>query len=204
MLPLLKQLIDEIGMVLPCALDESLLELTPDTLPSVSEIKAIVLKPTLLGFEKAMQFARSATGLGMIPVVSSTFESGVGLDALVHMAACVNATDVPVGLDTLDWFEEDLLVEPLRIETGALHVAELARLGAEIEPSDGRAVVRGVRRLCGAAVRASDLRASAALVLAGLAARGTTTIRAVHHLDRGYQRLDQKLATLGAQIERGG
>jgi len=87
--------------------------------------------------------------------------------------------------------------------TRFMHVAELVRLGARIEHAEGQAVVRGVRRLAGAVVRASDLRASAALLLAGLAAHGTTTVRAVHHLDRGYQRLDRKLSALGAQIERG-
>jgi UDP-N-acetylglucosamine 1-carboxyvinyltransferase len=83
-----------------------------------------------------------------------------------------------------------------------MHVAELNRLGARIEVRDGAAVVAGVERLTGAQVTASDLRASAALVLAGLAAEGTTIVHHVHHLDRGYERLDEKLARLGAHIER--
>jgi UDP-N-acetylglucosamine 1-carboxyvinyltransferase len=83
-----------------------------------------------------------------------------------------------------------------------MHVPELIRLGANIEQYDDRAVVHGVERLCGAMVRASDLRASAALVLAGLAAEGTTGVRALHHLDRGYERLDLKLAGLGAEVQR--
>ena len=83
-----------------------------------------------------------------------------------------------------------------------MHVAELMRLGAQIEVRDGTAVVTGVDRLNGAAVTASDLRASAALVLAGLAARGETTVHQVHHLDRGYERLEEKLNHLGAEIER--
>lgn len=82
------------------------------------------------------------------------------------------------------------------------HVAELVRLGARIEQHDGGAVIRGVARLSGAVVTARDLRASAALVLAGLAAEGATTVRASRHLDRGYQRLDLKLTGLGARIER--
>jgi UDP-N-acetylglucosamine 1-carboxyvinyltransferase len=81
-------------------------------------------------------------------------------------------------------------------------VAELNRLGADIERHGSTAIVRGVRRLSGAAVMASDLRASAALVLAGLAASGETIVRRVYHLDRGYERLDRKLATLGARIAR--
>lgn len=83
-----------------------------------------------------------------------------------------------------------------------LHVAELNRLGARIDARDGTAIVEGVERLTGAAVRACDLRASAALVLAGLAAEGETRVHHAEHLDRGYERLDQKLARLGAQIAR--
>lgn len=83
-----------------------------------------------------------------------------------------------------------------------MHVAELNRLGARIEARDGTATVDGVERLTGAAVRACDLRASAALVLAGLAAEGETLVHRAEHLDRGYERLDQKLALLGARIAR--
>jgi UDP-N-acetylglucosamine 1-carboxyvinyltransferase len=83
-----------------------------------------------------------------------------------------------------------------------LHVGELARLGARIEVRGGTAVVTGVEQLTGARVTACDLRASAALVLAGLAARGETVLHDAHHLDRGYERLDRKLVHLGAEVER--
>jgi len=83
-----------------------------------------------------------------------------------------------------------------------MHAAELGRLGARIELRHEAAVVTGVPRLTGAAVTACDLRASAALVLAGLAAEGETTVGHVHHLDRGYERLEEKLNRLGARIER--
>ena len=83
-----------------------------------------------------------------------------------------------------------------------MHVAELNRLGARIERRGASALVNGVRRLSGAVVTASDLRASAALVMAGLAADGRTVVRQIHHLDRGYERLDHKLGQLGARIER--
>jgi len=82
------------------------------------------------------------------------------------------------------------------------HVAELRRLGAQIECRDAAAVITGVPSLSGAEVTASDLRASAALVLAALAAQGETVVRSIHHLDRGYERLDRKLRQLGARIER--
>jgi UDP-N-acetylglucosamine 1-carboxyvinyltransferase len=83
-----------------------------------------------------------------------------------------------------------------------LHVAELLRMGADITRVGPSAMVTGVRELVGAPVMASDLRASAGLVIAGLAARGTTTIRRVYHLDRGYETMETTLQNLGAQIER--
>jgi UDP-N-acetylglucosamine 1-carboxyvinyltransferase len=87
-------------------------------------------------------------------------------------------------------------------ENRFMHVLELQRLGADITVEGKTAVVRGVGWLSGAPVMASDLRASAALVLAGLAASGTTEVRRVYHLDRGYERLEEKLAPLGARIRR--
>ncbi len=87
-------------------------------------------------------------------------------------------------------------------ENRFMHVLELKRLGADIAIDGKVAVVKGVPQLSGAPVMASDLRASAALVLAGLAARGTTEVHRVYHLDRGYERLEQKLEPLGARIRR--
>ena len=85
-----------------------------------------------------------------------------------------------------------------------LHVAELGRMGAHLFRAGPTVVVSGVRKLTGAPVMASDLRASAGLVLAGLAAEGTTTVNRVYHLDRGYERFEERLAPLGARIERVG
>jgi UDP-N-acetylglucosamine 1-carboxyvinyltransferase len=82
------------------------------------------------------------------------------------------------------------------------HVPELVRLGADIQVNENTAVIKGVKKLKGAKVMSTDLRASASLVLAGLAAQGTTEILRVYHLDRGYQRIEQKLKVLGADIER--
>jgi UDP-N-acetylglucosamine 1-carboxyvinyltransferase len=87
-------------------------------------------------------------------------------------------------------------------ENRFMHVQELQRLGADIAVDGKTAVVKGVPSLSGAPVMASDLRASAALVLAGLAAQGTTEVQRVYHLDRGYERIEQKLAPLGARIRR--
>ncbi|UFP96035.1 UDP-N-acetylglucosamine 1-carboxyvinyltransferase [Gloeobacter morelensis] len=87
-------------------------------------------------------------------------------------------------------------------ENRLMHVPELNRLGADIRVRSGHAIVRGVLKLSGAPVVATDLRASAALVIAGLAAHGTTTIAGLHHLDRGYESIEKKLQALGARIER--
>jgi UDP-N-acetylglucosamine 1-carboxyvinyltransferase len=83
-----------------------------------------------------------------------------------------------------------------------MHVAELNRMGADITVQGHTAVVKGVERLSGAQVMATDLRASASLILAGLRAEGSTEISRVYHLDRGYERLENKLRALGADIQR--
>lgn len=82
------------------------------------------------------------------------------------------------------------------------YVGELARMGADITVDWQHATVRGVRRLSGCPVMANDIRAGAALVLAGLAADGVTTVSEVHHVDRGYERLDERLASLGGMVRR--
>ena len=87
-------------------------------------------------------------------------------------------------------------------ESRFMHVSELARLGADIEIEGPSAIVKGGKPLSGAPVMASDLRASAALVIAGLAAKGTTQVNRVYHIDRGYEDIDGKLRRLGARIER--
>jgi len=87
-------------------------------------------------------------------------------------------------------------------ESRFMHVSELARLGADIAIEGPSAIVKGGRPLSGAKVMASDLRASAALVIAGLAARGETEVSRVYHIDRGYEKIDDKLRGLGARIQR--
>ena len=83
-----------------------------------------------------------------------------------------------------------------------MHCAELTRMGADISVDSGSAVVHGVEQLSAAPVMASDLRASAALVLAGLRAKGTTEINRLYHIDRGYEMIDEKLLQLGAKVQR--
>jgi UDP-N-acetylglucosamine 1-carboxyvinyltransferase len=87
-------------------------------------------------------------------------------------------------------------------ESRFMHVSELSRLGADISIEGPSAIVKGGRKLSGAPVMASDLRASAALVIAGLAAQGSTQVNRIYHLDRGYEKIDTKLRRLGARIKR--
>ena len=87
-------------------------------------------------------------------------------------------------------------------ENRFMHAVELQRLGADIRIEGNTALIKGGAKLTGATVMATDLRASASLVIAGLAAEGNTTIERIYHLDRGYERLEQKLSELGATALR--
>ena len=153
------------------------------------------------------------------------------LDVLQQVGAEINATNegvrvrrnghgllpVDIATDPFPGFPTDLQAQLMGLVTMAkgtshitetifenrfMHVAELSRLGAKIELQGQTAIVEGVKTLKGAPVMATDLRASVSLVIAGLAAEGETTINRVYHLDRGFERLETKLAACGAQIER--
>ena len=87
-------------------------------------------------------------------------------------------------------------------ENRFMHVPELCRMGADINVHGSSAIIRGVPELSGAPLMATDLRASVSLILAGLAAKGETIVNRVYHLDRGYERVEDKLAACGADIER--
>ncbi len=87
-------------------------------------------------------------------------------------------------------------------ENRFMHAAELMRMGADITVTDRKAVVRGVERLLGAPVMASDIQAGAALIVAAVAAKGRTVIRRVYHIDRGYEKIENKLRLAGVRIER--
>ncbi len=112
-------------------------------------------------------------------------------------------TDVQAQMMALMTLTPGISIITERIfESRFMHVSELARLGADIEIEGPSAIVKGGKPLSGAPVMASDLRASAALVIAGLAARGTTQVNRVYHIDRGYEDIDGKLRRLGARVER--
>jgi len=112
-------------------------------------------------------------------------------------------TDMQAQMMALMSFADGLSVITETVFGGRFgHVAELRRMGADIRVQGNQAVVQGVSRLTGAPVMASDLRASASLIIAGLAAEGTTEVSRVYHLDRGYERIEEKLGKLGATIAR--
>ncbi|HWD20184.1 MAG TPA: UDP-N-acetylglucosamine 1-carboxyvinyltransferase [Verrucomicrobiae bacterium] len=112
-------------------------------------------------------------------------------------------TDVQAQMMALMTLTPGISIITERIfESRFMHVSELARLGADIAIEGPSAIIKGGRPLSGAPVMASDLRASAALVIAGLAARGVTQVNRVYHIDRGYEKIDEKLRGLGARIER--
>jgi UDP-N-acetylglucosamine 1-carboxyvinyltransferase len=159
----------------------------------------------------------------LIPVIAKLREIGVTIieeapDCLrILPADILRATDIETlphpGFPTdmqapfmalLTLAEGDSLINESVFENRLRHASELNRLGADIRVKGNTAFVRGVPMLSGAPVLGTDLRASAALVLAGLAAEGKTTIQGLHHLDRGYDRLDMKLQQLGAKILRVG
>ena len=112
-------------------------------------------------------------------------------------------TDVQAQMMVLMTLTPGISIITERIfEARFMHVSELARLGADIAIEGPSAIVKGGKPLSGAQVMASDLRASAALIIAGLAAKGATQVNRVYHIDRGYEKIDQKLRRLGARIER--
>jgi len=98
--------------------------------------------------------------------------------------------------------EGTAIIRETIFENRFMHAVELARLGADIRIDGNTAVVQGVAQLDGATVMATDLRASAGLIIAGLVARGETLIERIYHLDRGYERIEQKLSALGATVRR--
>ncbi len=144
--------------------------------------------------------ARVETGDDWVRLKANGALKAVGLRTAPYPAF---PTDMQAQFMTLNSIAQGTaLVTETIFENRFMHVQELKRLGADIEVEGNTAVVKGVPHLDGATVIATDLRASACLVLAGLVARGTTTIDRVYHLDRGYERIEEKLSKLGARIRR--
>ncbi|MFO1104552.1 MAG: UDP-N-acetylglucosamine 1-carboxyvinyltransferase [Amaricoccus sp.] len=149
------------------------------------EAAGIEVKETETGLRVARQNGR----IGAVDVQTAPFP-GFPTDLQAQMMALLTLAD---GVSHL---EERIF------ENRFMHAPELARMGARIEVHGGTATVTGVERLRGAPVMATDLRASVSLILAGLAAEGETRVARVYHLDRGYERVEEKLSACGARIER--
>ena len=133
----------------------------------------------------------------------------VVLDKLVEAGALIEAGDDWIAIDMQAQFmalnavaEGSCRVVETIFENRFMHVPELNRMGANITTEGNTAFVQGVEQLSGAVVKATDLRASASLVIAGLAARGETVVEQIYHLDRGYENIEKKLGSVGAKIER--
>ncbi len=144
--------------------------------------------------------AELQTGNGTISLAMRERPKGVNVRTAPYPGF---PTDMQAQLMALDAISEGTAVITETIfENRFMHALEMQRLGADIEISGNAAIVRGVRKLQGATVMATDLRASASLVIAGLAAEGETTVDRIYHLDRGYECIEEKLAQLGARIRR--
>jgi UDP-N-acetylglucosamine 1-carboxyvinyltransferase len=141
-----------------------------------------------------------AEGNNCLRVEGDNFHRGTDIETLPHPGFPTDMQAQFMALLTLS--EGNSVVTETVFENRLQHVAELCRMGANIRTKGKVAVVTGVAALSGAPVVATDLRASAALVLAGLAAQGETQMEGLHHLDRGYDRLEEKLRNLGAKLDR--
>ncbi|MGV2494782.1 UDP-N-acetylglucosamine 1-carboxyvinyltransferase [Pelagerythrobacter aerophilus] len=172
---------------------------------------AITGGEVLLEGAKAEEMQATLHALRNIGIHAESEANGVRIGANGRLKA-VNLSTAPYpGLATdmqaqlmalLTRAEGTSVLTETIFENRYMHVPELNRMGANIETSGRTAIVHGVERLTGAEVMATDLRASMSLVIAGLAAEGQTQVRRLYHLDRGYERLEEKLALVGAQVER--
>jgi len=144
---------------------------------------------TVTATNEGIRIARNGSGLKPVDVATAPFP-GFPTDLQAQLMALMTRA------------EGTSHITETIFENRFMHVQELARLGAQIQLNGDTATIEGVKRLKGAPVMATDLRASVSLVIAALAAEGETTVNRVYHLDRGFERLEQKLAACGAQIER--
>ena len=160
--------------------------------PELVDAMIRVLRPAGVAFEtvpEGLRVSREGDRLSGVDVMTEPFP-GFPTDLQAQMMSLMTVADGAA-----------MITETI-FENRFMHVPELARMGANITVHGSSALVRGVDRLKGAPVMATDLRASVSLVLAGLAAEGETTLNRVYHLDRGYERVEQKLAACGADISR--
>lgn len=167
--------------------DVTLRRVNPEHLNAVTN--ALKDAGCVLAIQKDMITISRAQNPRPVQLITEPYP-GYPTDMQAQMCALLSRTD-----------GESLITETV-FPQRFMHVSELKRMGADIALDGATARIRGVSHLSGAPVMASDLRASAALVLAGLVAQGTTEVNRVYHIDRGYESIDEKLAGLGAEIER--
>ncbi len=129
---LVQQYFDDHHNKMPIALDESLAEIRPEMLNNLFALKAVVLKPMLLGYTNSMMFAKKAFALGIQPVISSSFETSVGTYILASMGAIIDSA-IPIGLDTLSWFQDDLVRNPLSVRTGKIDLTKPVDINLQID-----------------------------------------------------------------------
>jgi UDP-N-acetylglucosamine 1-carboxyvinyltransferase len=190
---------------------------THTILPDRIESGTYAVAAAVTGGEVTLEGARLDL---MESVATALRAAGTGVEAIaggVRVTGNGRARGVDVMTDPYPGFPTDMQAQFMALmatargasmitetifENRFMHVPELCRMGADINVHGASAIVRGVERLSGAEVMATDLRASVSLVLAALAAEGDTVVNRVYHIDRGYERIEEKLARLGAAVER--
>jgi UDP-N-acetylglucosamine 1-carboxyvinyltransferase len=196
---------------------ESLHGATHDIMPDRIETGTFLVAVAAAGGRVTLRHTRS--GL-LDAVVEKLREAGARIEAgadsitieMREPPLAVSVRTAPYPAFPTDMQAQVMALDAIAAGTGVItetifenrfmHAQELARLGADIETAGNTAIVRGVAGLQGARVMATDLRASASLVIAGLVARGETVIDRIYHLDRGYEAIEEKLSRLGARIRR--
>ncbi|MBC7515078.1 MAG: UDP-N-acetylglucosamine 1-carboxyvinyltransferase [Alkalinema sp. FL-bin-369] len=161
---------------------------------NVTHLTSVLAKLNDIGIGYEME---SPTSLRVLPSMSFR---GTDVETLPHPGFPTDVQSPFMAL--LSIADGNSVITETLFENRMQHVAELTRMGADIKVKGNLAIIKGVPMLSGAPVVATDLRASAALVLAGLAAQGETIVSGLHHMDRGYDRLESKMAGLGAKIVR--
>ncbi|MBL1147696.1 MAG: UDP-N-acetylglucosamine 1-carboxyvinyltransferase [Pseudomonadota bacterium] len=198
---------------------EALSGASHSVIPDRIETGTYAIAAAMTGGEVTLKHARLDHLEALVPMLEtagvSLKDDGKGNVTVTRKGNTLNAVDITTA--PYPGFPTDLQAQAmamLTIAEGAgtvketifenrfMHVPELARMGADIAVHGSSAVVRGVPRLKGAEVMATDLRASVSLILAALAADGTTVVNRIYHLDRGYEKLEQKLGACGAKLQR--
>jgi UDP-N-acetylglucosamine 1-carboxyvinyltransferase len=196
---------------------ESLSGATHEVVPDRIELGTYMLAPAITGGDVELAGGRRDLVAAFVEKLEEAGVEVADTDRGLRVRANGRARSVDVETQPFPGFPTDLQAQMMALmctaegvsrleerifENRFMHAPELMRMGAQIEVHGGTATVTGVERLRGAPVMATDLRASVSLILAGLGAEGETVVNRVYHLDRGYERVEEKLSSVGASIER--